>query len=181
MFVPQAITAIASSLLGGGLTRRLGIKRIYLLGLAANLLAMMLLFLSQFVMPDHPVAYGILLLATTCLGIGFGLTVPALNTLAAAFFPHQVDTAVLVLNALLGVGTALAPVFVAIFVGLGIWWGLPVLVGVLLLALLSSACLCRLGEQSEAVPPKPRRAGRGCRRGSGSLPRLPCSTAFARR
>ena len=42
----------------------------------------------------------------------------------------------LVLNALLGLGTALAPVFVALFVGLGIWWGLPVLVGVLLLALL---------------------------------------------
>ena len=40
------------------------------------------------------------------------------------------------LNALLGLGTALAPVFVAIFVGLGIWWGLPVLVGLLLLGLL---------------------------------------------
>jgi len=32
-----------------------------------------------------------------------------------------------VLNALLGAGTALAPIFVAIFVGLGFWWGLPVL------------------------------------------------------
>jgi sugar phosphate isomerase/epimerase len=31
----------------------------------------------------------------------------------------------------LGLGTALAPVFVAIFVGLGIWWGLPLLVSVL--------------------------------------------------
>ena len=37
----------------------------------------------------------------------------------------------LILNALLGVGTALAPVLVAIFVGLGIWWGLPVLVAAL--------------------------------------------------
>jgi fucose permease len=36
---------------------------------------------------------------------------------------------VLTLNALLGLGTALAPVFVAIFVGLGFWWGLPILVG----------------------------------------------------
>ena len=32
MFLPQAITAIAASLLGAGLTRRLGIKRIYLAG-----------------------------------------------------------------------------------------------------------------------------------------------------
>ena len=36
MFVPQAITAISASLLGAGLIRRLGIKRIYLLGLTAN-------------------------------------------------------------------------------------------------------------------------------------------------
>ncbi len=70
------------------------------------------------------------------MGIGFGFTVPALNTLAAAFFPETVDKAVLALNALLGLGTALAPVFVALFVGLGIWWGLPVLVGLLLLGLL---------------------------------------------
>src|SRR5262249_18523419 len=40
---------------------------------------------------------------------------------------------ILVLNALLGLGTVLAPVFAALFVGLGIWWGLPILVGVLVL------------------------------------------------
>ena len=39
---------------------------------------------------------------------------------------------VLTLNALLGLGTALAPVFVAVFVGLGFWWGLPILSTVLL-------------------------------------------------
>ena len=42
----------------------------------------------------------------------------------------------LVLNALLGLGTALAPVFVAIFVGLGAWVGLPILAAALLGALL---------------------------------------------
>jgi MFS family permease len=145
MFVPQAIMAIALSLMGGGLTRHLGIKRIYLLGLVADLLAMMFLVLSQFVMHNHPPAYGILLIATTCMGVGFGLTVPAINTLAAAYFPHNVDKAVLVLNALLGVGTALAPVFVAIFVGLGIWWGLPVLVGALAVTLLSFSLPLPLG------------------------------------
>jgi len=38
----------------------------------------------------------------------------AANTRTAAFHPDAVDSAVLVLNALLGLGTALAPVFVAI-------------------------------------------------------------------
>jgi len=136
MFVPQAIMAISASLLGAGLIRRLGIKRIYLLGLAANLVSMILLFLSQFFISDGRVAYSMLLVATASLGIGFGLTVPALNTFTAAFFPQKIDSAVLVLNALLGLGTVLAPVFVAVFIGLGIWWGLPVLAVVLLLVLL---------------------------------------------
>jgi len=136
MFVPQAITAVTASLLGAGLTRRWGIKRIYMLGLVADLVSMVLLVVSQFVMANQSLAYGILLLATASLGIGFGLTVPSLNTFAAAFSPQNVNRAVLVLNALLGLGTALAPVFVAIFVGYAVWWGLPVLVAVLLLGLL---------------------------------------------
>lgn len=136
MFVPQAILAIVSSLLGAELRNRLGAKRIYLLGLFANLLAMTLLVVSRFMMKEHSLAYVILLAATACMGIGFGFTVPALNTFAAAFFPKKVDRAVLALNALLGLGTALAPVFVALFVGLGIWWGLPMLVGALIVGLL---------------------------------------------
>ena len=136
MFLPQAIAAIVASLLGAGLTRRLGIKRIYLLGLTADLVSMALLFVSQFFMSNQPLAYAMLLLATTSLGLGFGLTVPSLNTFTAAFFPQKIDSAVLILNALLGLGTVLAPVLVAIFIGLGIWWGLPVLAGVLLLGLL---------------------------------------------
>jgi fucose permease len=87
-------------------------------------------------MKERALAYVVLLAATTFMGIGFGFTVPALNTFAAAFFPKKVDRAVLVLNALLGLGTALAPVFVALFVGFGIWWGLPALVGVLIVGLL---------------------------------------------
>jgi hypothetical protein len=85
---------------------------------------------------QHAAAYGLLLAATACLGAGFGLAVPALNTLTAAFHPQAVDRSVLVLNALLGLGTALAPIFVAVFVGLGFWTGLPILAAVLLVGLL---------------------------------------------
>src|SRR6516162_4942698 len=93
MFVPQAIMAILASLLGAGLTRRLGIKRIYLLGLVADLISMLLLFLSQFAIGNGTVAYVMLLLATASLGTGFGLTVPALNTFAASFFPEREGSA----------------------------------------------------------------------------------------
>src|SRR5476649_969531 len=139
MFVPQAVTAIVSSLLGAGLTRHIGGKRVFLIGLAAALFSMALLFVSQFATGVHPLAYGLLLAATGFLGIGFGFAVPAFNTFTAAFFPEKVDQSILTLNALLGLGTALAPIFATIFVGLGFWWGLPVLMSGLTLALL---CFC---------------------------------------
>jgi MFS family permease len=97
---------------------------------------MVLLFASQFATGVHPLAYGLLLAATGFLGIGFGFAVPALNTFTAAFFPKKVDQAILTLNALLGVGTALAPIFATIFVGLGFWWGLPILMSGLTAALI---------------------------------------------
>ena len=159
MFVPQAITAILASLLGAGLIRRLGIKRIYLFGLTADLVSMALLFLSQFVISDGRVAYSMLLLATASLGIGFGLTVPALNTFTAAFFPQKIDSAVLVLNALLGLGTVLAPVFVAVFIGLGIWWGLPVLAVVLLLVLLLFSLSLPLQAGTDKTPQSQKEKG----------------------
>jgi predicted MFS family arabinose efflux permease len=127
MFLPQAVLAVTAALLQGRLAERLGAKQVYLAGLAANLAAMLLLIVSRFVESDQPAAYGLLLAATACLGAGFGLTVPSLNTFAAAFHPDAVDRSVLVLNSLLGLGTALAPVFVAAFVGLGVWVALPVL------------------------------------------------------
>jgi hypothetical protein len=91
---------------------------------------------------------------------GFGLTVPVLNTYASVFHPDGVDRAVLVLNALLGLGTALAPVFVAIFVGLGFWWGLPILSAAMLVALLlfSARLQLRAGARAGGTA---RRAGPG--------------------
>src|SRR5262249_11855583 len=85
---------------------------------------------------DTAVAFPLLLVATAFLGAGFGLAVPSLNTLTAAFHPAGVERSVLVLNALLGLGTTLAPALVAIFVGLGFWWGLPVTSAALLAALI---------------------------------------------
>jgi fucose permease len=161
MFLPQVVTAIAASLLGAGIARRIGAKGVYLLGLTAGLVSMGLLLLSALVKSDQAAAYPLLLAATAFLGAGFGLTVPVLNTFTTGFHPKSVDSSVLVLNALLGLGTVLAPVFVAIFDGLGAWWGLPVLSSVLLLGLI--AVSLRL----------PLRAGSAAsgRRGRRQLPR----------
>jgi MFS family permease len=157
LFLPQVATAIAAALLGASLGGRFGIKRVYLAGLCAGLVSMALLLLSSLVTADGSVAYALLLLATASLGVGFGLTVPALNTLAAAFHRERPDRAILVLNALLGFGTVLAPVFVAVFDGLGAWWGLPLTSAALLIALILASA--RLPMRADVGPPAPARAG----------------------
>ena len=157
--MPQVLTAITASLLGSSLAQRSSTKRVYLAGLLAGLVAMVLLLVSQFFESDSA-AFPMLLVATAFLGVGFGLTVPALNTLTAAFHPQAVEKSVLVLNALLGLGTALAPVFVAVFVGLGFWWGLPLTSAILLAAL--TVVSVRLPLRADAPAPKgAARAGRG--------------------
>jgi MFS family permease len=154
MFLPQVIMAIAASLLGAELARRITTKRVYLIGLACSTVSMTLLIASTGVKSDQPAAYPLLLIATAFLGAGFGLTVPVLNTYASVFHPDGVDRAVLVLNALLGLGTALAPVFVALLVGLGFWWGLPVLSTGLLL--FSARLPLRAGARASGAAQRPR-------------------------
>src|SRR6476620_5222073 len=112
---------------------------------------MTLLVLSDVVMSHEGLAYAVLLVATACLGVGFGFTVPSINTFAAAFNPARVDASVLVLNALLGLGTALAPVLVAIFVGLGFWWGLPLGAAIAIAVLLGVSVRLPLRVENETA------------------------------
>ena len=126
MFLPQVVLAITAAALSPVWARRWSLQRVLQAGLIANLLAMLLLVASQ-VVATSAAAYPILLCATAALGFGFGSTVPALNTFAEHLDPARQDRSVLTLNALLGTGTALAPLLIALFLALGAWWLLPVL------------------------------------------------------
>jgi MFS family permease len=159
LFLPQVVTAISAALLGSKMSGRIGTKRVYVAGLMASLISMGLLLVSKAFTGNQSAAYALLLLATAFLGAGFGLAVPALNTFAAAFNASARDRAILVLNALLGLGTVLAPVLVAIFVGIGFWWGLP-LVSIGLLAGLLVVSL-GLPLRVEAAAPEARTARTG--------------------
>jgi MFS-type transporter involved in bile tolerance (Atg22 family) len=71
MFLPQAITAVGSSLLQGSLSHRLGGKPVYLAGLCANLAAMILLIASPLrraglTLPD---LYGVSAVVAVALGL----------------------------------------------------------------------------------------------------------------
>jgi len=152
MFVPQVVCAVLASALAPKLARRWSLRRVLLAGFAADIVSMVLLALSRLLLGAPDTAFGVLLVATAALGFGFGATVMALNTYAEAFFPAAVDRAVLVLNALLGVGTALAPVLVAAVLALGAWWLLPVAVACVFVLILAIAVTQPLTAKSDAGP-----------------------------
>jgi fucose permease len=136
MFIPQVVLAILASSLGPSLARQWTLERVLQAGVSADLLAMILLASSCLLIDRPDAAYGLLLFATGSLGFGFGATVMALNTYAQKLSPGRENRSVLTLNALLGAGTALAPLLVAIFAGAGSWWLMPLMVAVALMGLL---------------------------------------------
>lgn len=136
LFVPQAIFSILCSLFSAHFSKKFSLKKALLAGLFANLLSMILLTFSAFTAPNFLASYSLLMTGTSCLGIGFGLTVPILNTAAALLRPKEIGSTLLKLNALLGTGTALAPILIGLFIYLGAWWVLPALL-VIFLALLT--------------------------------------------
>ncbi|MBS0628268.1 MAG: MFS transporter [Verrucomicrobia bacterium] len=135
LFIPQTIFAVVFSALSTKFSKKFGSKTTFLTGLLANLLSMSLLAFSAYLMHESSYVHSLLMIATSFLGLGFGLTVPTINTICALLRPEKIDFVILVLNALLGIGTALAPILIAIFVGLGFWFGLPLFVAFFLCVL----------------------------------------------
>lgn len=136
LFIPQTVLSICASALNPKLNRLFGSKSILSAGLLSNLLSMVLLALSASVQEDFTASYTLLMVATAFLGIGFGLVVPNVNAITSLLYPAKVDSMLLLLNVLLGLGTALSPVFIWLFSTLGVWWGLPTFLALLLLLLL---------------------------------------------
>ena len=88
MFVPQVVLAIAASALAPRLARSIGLSGVLRIGLAADVLSMALLAASPLLI-GSPAAFVLLCVSTGALGLGFGATVMALNTLVEALFPER--------------------------------------------------------------------------------------------
>lgn len=153
LFIPQVVTAIAASLLGPSFARQWGMKAVYRGGLIFNLLAMGLIAASQLVVGNHHTSFLLVILGTTFVGAGFGSTLPTINVYATNFFPNNPASALTVLHTLLGIGTALAPFLVTIFVKQIGWWVLPVCVMAALMVLLAAAFILSLKDE-RAIPAK---------------------------
>lgn len=154
LFTPQIIAAIIASLWTANLARRFGMKRVLQMGMLANVAAMLLMALSSLVTGVNLLAFGALLLGTASVGAGFGLGISALNAYAFDLFRSRANAAVTALHVLAGVGQFSAPLILAQFVGLGFWWGAPlVVVGALGLVLALQVVLSlRLSTEGAGEP-----------------------------
>jgi predicted MFS family arabinose efflux permease len=173
LFVPQVVMAIAGSLALPSLGARFELKRVLLVGMAADTVAMGLLAGSEAV-KSQSVAYPLLLVATGALGLGFGLTLGCISTYAGAFMPARRDVALTALNVLLGLGTALSPFLIALFTTVGQWWYLPLLAAGGLVVLMALTALQPMGLPSVEgkKPAATGAAGRAAPAGRAAIPTL---------
>ncbi len=127
LFIPMIIGAILSSLGGGKIGAKIGLRPVFLTGLMANLIAMLLFAFTALILKAHTLDYIVLLIALFFLGLGFGSTITILNTYVAEFFPVRTAVAMTILHTLLGIGTAVSPLLFDVFVKVNVWWGDPLL------------------------------------------------------
>jgi fucose permease len=129
LFLPQTAGAIIGAAVAGWVQRRLGMGRLFRLGLLANLLAMLLLVGAAY--SSGQLAYALILAETLLLGVGFGWTLAAINHYSAYFFSRSASTAITLLNAVIGGATALSPMILSALQGCWNWaaWPLALAIG----------------------------------------------------
>ncbi|MES2405848.1 MAG: MFS transporter [Pseudomonadota bacterium] len=149
LFLPQTLGAIFGALGADTLHRRIGSRGLFRTGVSANVIALLLLAGAAY--SSGTMAHVLLLLETLFLGMGFGLTLAAVNHYAALLFPGKATMAVTLLNAAIGGATALSPLILHGIAGWTNWgmWPLALATGFgLVLFLPLPAGTSRSGESS---------------------------------
>jgi fucose permease len=134
IFLPQVAAAVLGAMGAGALARRLGLRALLALALAANAGSQILLALSTGQQPLLP-PYVLLLVGTALLGAGFGISGAPLNSYPGLLFPQRRGSALVALHTAIGIGLMAGPLAVSAF-GDG-WVAYP--------AGLAAACLLLAG------------------------------------
>lgn len=142
IFLPQVAFAVVGSLSGGALAARLGLRWLLAASLLANALSQLALGTSTTLSPAP--AFAAVLLGTSCLGLGFGLSAAPLNGYPPAFFPRRPDAAIVALHTALGLGLAVGPLLAGRLVEAGRFGLFPWLLLSLAALLVAAAASVRL-------------------------------------
>lgn len=101
IFIPQIFTTVFGAITGGGLARKIGLKKILGATLTANALSQIILFASVILLSGQFTFYAVLL-ATALFGLSFGLAAAPLNTYPGLIFPSKSETALVAVHTVLG-------------------------------------------------------------------------------
>lgn len=142
IFLPQVVMVIGGSIAGGFLAGRLGLRRLLAVALAVNLASQTALAASAALRPDA--AYASILLGTTCLGLGFGLSAAPLNTYPALLVPRRRDAAIVAMHTAMGAGLAAGPLLAGFLSAVQLWVAFPVLLAALCLILVAASLIVAL-------------------------------------
>ncbi|MGH8770875.1 MAG: MFS transporter, partial [Burkholderiales bacterium] len=154
IFLPQVAAAIIGAVVGGALAKKIGLKALLLLALAANFLSQIALAGSNAVSSE--IAYAVVLLGTGSLGLGFGLAGAPLNSFPPLLFPRQSNSAVVAVHTAMGLGLTLGPLAVAAL--MKTWLLFPMSLAVACILLMLIAAFVR---EPVAPSPQPSPAGKG--------------------
>jgi MFS family permease len=135
LFIPMILGAILASFFGGILAQKRSNKTLLLAAGILNTIAMGMVALSQATIHHRNLAFPFLLTSMAFMGAGFGTTITALNPCVLYFFPSKSSTALTALHACLGIGTAIGPLLLNLFISLKNWWIDPLLIALAFLIL----------------------------------------------
>ncbi len=129
LFAPMIVLAILTSIFAGPAARRWGLKPVLLTGLISYVFSMGALASTQIILGVHAITYWVTILAISGVGVGIGATLTALNAYATGLFSEKSEAALSGLYGIMGLGMALAPLMIGIFIESGTWWGAPATLG----------------------------------------------------
>jgi MFS family permease len=133
LFIPEVFAGVIAALFATAIGCRCRAGRAYRIGLSCSLVGMVLLIATEWA-KRQAFSYPVLLAATAFVGAGFGLSFTFVRSYAVSLTPLRARRQVLLVNGLVAAGLAAAPVYVLLTRATSIWWSLPVVLGILLMA-----------------------------------------------
>ncbi|HXB46658.1 MAG TPA: hypothetical protein VNW50_02775, partial [Streptosporangiaceae bacterium] len=133
LFIPLVVAAFVAALFSTSLTTWLRAGDAYRAGLGCSLVGMALLVATEWA-ERLAFTYPLLLVATAFVGAGFGLSFQCVRCYVVSLKPLRARRQILLVNGLVAAGLVAAPVYALVTRVTDIWWSLPVVLGILLIA-----------------------------------------------
>ena len=142
LFIPEVFAGVVAALFATALGCRCRAERAYGTGLSCSLAGMVLLVATEWA-ARTAFTYPLLLAASAFVGAGFGVSFTFVRGYAVSLKPLRARRQILLVNGLVAAGLAAAPAYALLTRATSIWWSLPVVLGILLIAeMLLSRSLC---------------------------------------